>query len=278
MWTNHRLPRSLPFLRVAASLRSGHITAIRPRPAADRQCSSKQLLMPISIGNRPLRYYFLSSVANTSSTSTKRLSRSYYSNHSIFSYWHQTHQKTCNAGSIQRFGRSYGKEFALQSNHSMQCLSTSTSMDHQDKKDESETSSTNTLLPIQSHREKPPPVSKMLSILFPEYKWLTLAVGALTLSTAATMQFPNAIGSMIDILNGVDAATAVAVDAATQLDATKLVRGDAVSSVMDQKTQMNSIAVEMMGYFTVGAICTAIHSAMFDSVGQVSQYCDCAYL
>lgn len=140
----------------------------------------------------------------------------------------------------------------------MQPLSTFTSMNHQNKDDESNNNN-NTPLPIKPHREKPPPISKMLSILLPEYKWLTLAVGALTLSTAATMQFPNAIGSMIDILNGANAG-----------DTVKLIEEVTASSVLDQKTQMKSIAVEMMGYFTVGAVCTAIHSAMFDSVGQVS--------
>lgn len=121
-------------------------------------------------------------------------------------------------------------------------------------------------IPIQTHRDKPPPISKVLSILLPEYKWLTLAVGALTISTAATMQFPNAIGSMIDILNGLDIAAGK-----ESLDTTYLI-GDvqSIDKMLVQKEEMKSIAAEMMGYFTVGAIGTAVHSAMFDSIGQVS--------
>jgi hypothetical protein len=121
-------------------------------------------------------------------------------------------------------------------------------------------------IPLQTHRDNPPPISKVLSILLPEYKWLTLAVGALTISTAATMQFPNAIGSMIDILNGVDIAAGK-----DSLDTTHLI-GDveSIDKMLVQKEEMKSIAAEMMGYFTVGAIGTAVHSAMFDSIGQVS--------
>jgi hypothetical protein len=94
-----------------------------------------------------------------------------------------------------------------------------------------------------------------------------MAVGALTISTAATMQFPNAIGMMIDILNGVD----VAAVTESGMESTQMVNGkDSALMLHEQKMQMKSIAVEMMGYFTVGAVCTAIHSAMFDSVGQAS--------
>lgn len=78
------------------------------------------------------------------------------------------------------------------------------------------------------------------------------------------MQFPNAIGSMIDILNGVPAVN-------ESLESVQLIDGGGtVQAIDEQKAQMKSIAVEMMGYFTVGAVCTAVHSALFDSVGQVS--------
>lgn len=91
-------------------------------------------------------------------------------------------------------------------------------------------------------------------------------MGALTISTAATMQFPNAIASMIDILNGVDVAAATEI-----LDGAQSIEdGESIDTIHVQKEQMKSIAVEMMGYFTVGAIGTAVHSAMFDSIGQVS--------
>lgn len=90
------------------------------------------------------------------------------------------------------------------------------------------------------------------------------------------MQFPNAIGGMIDILNGVDVATllvnvgGVDVDSTTVGETAQAIMGNDANSLQQQKMQMKSIAVEMMGYFTVGAIGTALHSAMFDTVGQVS--------
>ena len=88
------------------------------------------------------------------------------------------------------------------------------------------------------------------------------------------MQFPNAIGGMIDILNGVDVATSLVnvggVDSTTVGETAQAIMGDDANLLLQQKMQMKSIAVEMMGYFTVGAIGTALHSAMFDTVGQVS--------
>jgi len=80
------------------------------------------------------------------------------------------------------------------------------------------------------------------------------------------MQFPNAIGMMVDILNGVDVESISNVT-----DSASLISGEEPAVVLDEKkVQMKSIAVEMMGYFTIGAICTGVHSGMFDSVGQVS--------
>lgn len=132
------------------------------------------------------------------------------------------------------------------------------------------------ILSTQKTGEPSPSISKVLSILLPEYKLLALAIGALTISTGATMQFPNAIGGMIDILNGVDVATllvnvgGVDVDSTTVGETAQAIMGNDANSLQQQKMQMKSIAVEMMGYFTVGAIGTALHSAMFDTVGQVS--------
>jgi len=88
------------------------------------------------------------------------------------------------------------------------------------------------------------------------------------------MQFPNAIGGMIDILNGVDVAASLvdvgsSIDSATAEDTAQVINmGDDAILLQQQKVQMKSIAVEMMGYFTIGAIGTALHSAMFDTVGQ----------
>ena len=130
------------------------------------------------------------------------------------------------------------------------------------------------ILSTQKTGEPSPSISKVLSILLPEYKLLALAIGALTISTGATMQFPNAIGGMIDILNGVDVATSLVnvggVDSTTVGETAQAIMGDDANLLLQQKMQMKSIAVEMMGYFTVGAIGTALHSAMFDTVGQVS--------
>ena len=43
--------------------------------------------------------------------------------------------------------------------------------------------------------------SKMLSLLYPEMKSLFVALGFLTVATSATMQFPHAIGQIIDIIS-----------------------------------------------------------------------------
>jgi hypothetical protein len=88
----------------------------------------------------------------------------------------------------------------------------------------------------------------------------------------------------IDILNGlgvdpvIDAisipeSTTSILDNANVTQLTNINDTTTVSSTVQheqQMRQMKGIALEMMGYFTIGAFCTAIHSAMFDSVGQVS--------
>ena len=187
----------------------------------------------------------------------------YHSSTSSFHFGSSRHN--CNTSLISYTKRIINARH--QSNFNLRYLSSATPS-NKDKDSDNKLLDGSNILPIklQTHRDKPPPISKVLSILLPEYKWLTLAVGALTISTAATMQFPNAIGSMIDILNGVDI-TAVK----ESIEAVQTIDGEnPVMAVDKQKVQMKSIAVEMMGYFTVGAVCTAVHSAMFDSVGQVS--------
>jgi hypothetical protein len=99
------------------------------------------------------------------------------------------------------------------------------------------------------------------------------------------MQFPNAIAMMIDILNGVgvegvDVVVGAVENAPAFVDfhaapgdaaqVTQMADGQLSMQHQQQKQQMKSIALQMVGYFTVGAVCTTIHSAMFDSVGQVS--------
>ncbi|KAL7537047.1 hypothetical protein ACHAXR_007555 [Thalassiosira sp. AJA248-18] len=126
-----------------------------------------------------------------------------------------------------------------------------------------------------------PPMSKMLSILIPESKLLLLAIGALTISTAATMQFPNAIGEMIDLLSGssismVDAGTAgagldsIIPDYQSSSSSHIITDNSTAAETTPQQLeeQMQSIGFRMMSYFTIGAVATFVHSALFDSIGQ----------
>ena len=130
----------------------------------------------------------------------------------------------------------------------------------------------------QQQQSKPPPMSKVLSILVPETKLLLLALGALTVSTAATMQFPNAIGQMIDILSlPVVDAGAAAIDASIDTHQTAIAISDGVeanAAAMDANTpqrieaEMQEIGLRMAAFFSVGAVATFGHSALFDSIGQ----------
>lgn len=118
----------------------------------------------------------------------------------------------------------------------------------------------------------PPPILKVLTILLPERNSLLIALGALTVATAATMQFPNAIGQMIDILSGIPVDTGMNVF--TNIDVNTVGGADSVGDISPSLTetqkleQMKLIALQMMGYFTIGAVATFSHSAMFDSIGQ----------
>lgn len=135
---------------------------------------------------------------------------------------------------------------------------------------------------------------KVLSILIPELKTLGVALGAIGVSTFATMQFPHAIGSMIDILSAANpevvaasmaeagGAAAAAADPALAADATLAIAADgaattsaasatglaAAAATPDKMVQMRSIALQMMGYFTLGSLATFCHTTLFDSVGQ----------
>jgi ATP-binding cassette subfamily B (MDR/TAP) protein 10 len=156
--------------------------------------------------------------------------------------------------------------------------------------------------PQQQHHE-PPSITKMLSILVPESRSLLLAFGALTISTVATMQIPNAIGQIIDILSistpaiiSVEDATIVAsgmIDAGNGLDSlhstsspsppqSSISPSEVATSINDSKTsitsqqmkqqvlqkEMESIGLQLMSYFTIGAIATFAHSTLFDTIGQ----------
>jgi hypothetical protein len=90
------------------------------------------------------------------------------------------------------------EQFTMPNNIHVRYFSTTTSK-KSDNKDEASNSEWTAMdvTPLSPH--EPPPISKVLSILLPEVKWLSVAVGALTLATGATMQFPNAIGMMVRI-------------------------------------------------------------------------------
>ena len=164
--------------------------------------------------------------------------------------------------------------------------------------------------PQQPHHEpqlqhhEPPSITKMLSILLPESKSLLLAFGALTISTVATMQIPNAIGQIIDILSisttamipVEDAAIAASgmMDAGNGLDAlhipssspsptqSPIPSSEVTTSINESTTsmtsqqmkhevlqkEMESIGLQLMSYFTIGAIATFAHSTLFDTIGQ----------
>ena len=148
----------------------------------------------------------------------------------------------------------------------------------------------------QQQKQQPPlpSMSKMLTILIPEYKSLLLALGALTISTAATMQYPNAIGEIIDILSLSSSSISGSSDSmisssinvvdsiASGMDSKDATNGggvidDASSSSSSQSTillseqqqeQMRTITLQMLSYFGIGAIATFAHSALFDTIGQ----------
>ena len=144
---------------------------------------------------------------------------------------------------------------------------------------------------------EPPNISRILSILKPEVSSLLLALGALTVSTAATLQFPNAIGEMIDILSsggGVSTMDSLIVDGnnfssdvtdmAKNIDGTAAATLDAdINSSSDSNTtqlleeqqqqqqkltQIQSIALQMIGFFTIGSAATFYHTTSFDTIGQ----------
>ena len=147
----------------------------------------------------------------------------------------------------------------------------------------------------QQQKQQPPlpSMSKMLTILIPEYKSLLLALGALTISTAASMQYPNAIGEMVDILSLSSSSISGSSDSMipSSIDVVDSIAGgmdskdatngggviDDASSSSSQSTillseqqqeQMRTITLQMLSYFGIGAIATFAHSALFDTIGQ----------
>ena len=129
---------------------------------------------------------------------------------------------------------------------------------------------------------EPPNVSRILSILKPEVSSLLLALGALTISTAATLQFPNAIGDMIDILSAAGVAIdSTIIDSSMSSEMSDMpssnnttpdninVSPDSTTQLEQQKLdQIQSIALQMLGFFTVGSAATFYHSTSFETIGQ----------
>lgn len=83
---------------------------------------------------------------------------------------------------------------------------------------------------------------RILKILVPEYKLMGLAMGGISISATATMAFPDAIGKMIDLLS--------------------LPLTDA------SMAEMQWISLSMVGIFSIGAVATAGHTAILETVGQ----------
>eukprot|EP00984_Skeletonema_dohrnii_P015254 scaffold6547_cov141-Skeletonema_dohrnii-CCMP3373.AAC.7 len=130
---------------------------------------------------------------------------------------------------------------------------------------------------------EPPNVARILSILKPEVSSLLLALGALTVSTAATLQFPNAIGEMIDILSAAGVAIdSTIIDSSLSSEMSDMpnnsnnttpdnINGspDSTTQLEQQKLdQIQSIALQMLGFFTIGSAATFYHSTSFETIGQ----------
>jgi len=141
----------------------------------------------------------------------------------------------------------------------------------------------------------PPPhpsVSKMLSLLYPEAKSLLVALGFLTIATSATMQFPNAIGQIVDILSSssssevIDAVVASASSSSSSSTEAATAVGGGGGGVADAvpkgaapspehlarhallQEQMQAIGLQLTSFFAMGALGTFASSAIFDSTGE----------
>ena len=127
---------------------------------------------------------------------------------------------------------------------------------------------------------QPPNISRVLSILKPEVSSLLLALGALTISTAATLQFPNAIGDVIDILSASGGTIAESADTIVEnlVHDNKIIDGSCSPTLttietpppteQQQLDQIRSISFKMLGFFTVGSAATFYHSTSFETIGQ----------
>lgn len=140
-------------------------------------------------------------------------------------------------------------------------------------------SNNNSSIPPLNVDLQPPNISRVLSILKPEVSSLLLALGALTISTAATLQFPNAIGDVIDILSASGGTIAESADTIVEnlVHDNKIIDGscsptlttiDTPPTEQQQLDQIRSISFKMLGFFTVGSAATFYHSTSFETIGQ----------
>lgn len=146
--------------------------------------------------------------------------------------------------------------------------------------DPSSGSSSNNSVPPLNVDLQPPNISRVLSILKPEVSSLLLALGALTISTAATLQFPNAIGDVIDILSASGGTIAESADTIVEnlVHDNKIIDGSCSPTLttietpppteQQQLDQIRSISFKMLGFFTVGSVATFYHSTSFETIGQ----------
>ena len=148
-------------------------------------------------------------------------------------------------------------------------------------------------------RKRPPPphpsVTKMLSLLYPEARSLLVALGFLTVATSATMQFPNAIGQIVDVLSSASSSEVIDAVVAAASSSTgddgggvgvyDVVGGGAAASTAAGdlplahqhhlaaqhallREQVRSIGLQLASFFAAGAIGTFASSAIFDSTGE----------
>lgn len=179
---------------------------------------------------------------------------------------------------IQR--RCYAKYFSNLSNNNSDDLREQPIFKNYDSKQhfiDPSNSSSSSIPPLNVDLQ-PPNISRVLSILKPEVSSLLLALGALTISTAATLQFPNAIGDVIDILSASGGTIADSADAIVEnlvydndIDGScspTLTTIETPPTEQQRLDQIRSISLKMLGFFTVGSAATFYHSTSFETIGQ----------
>ncbi|KNC83468.1 hypothetical protein SARC_04277 [Sphaeroforma arctica JP610] len=95
---------------------------------------------------------------------------------------------------------------------------------------------------LDTTRGKQVKLTEVLSILKSEYKLMSLAMVGLGASTAATIAFPDALGTIVDVL--------------------------AEPTTVDTYARIKEITLNMVGIITVGAGATFLHATLLEMVGQ----------